>query len=542
MNLLQALRAPGGSGQELAPAGDGLRDIGSLEDYAAALAGFGYGGMDYGLDPYGAGVTQTYGKEPAERIGSDFVGLAQSGFRSNGVVFACMLVRMMIFSAIRFQYQRFNNGRPSELFGDQSLQLLERPWPGGTTQDMLLRKIQDADLAGNSFIVRDTPLARLGGDDQAELVRLRPDYVTIVLAPRRLNGGQVGWRRLGYLYTEGGSSSSSGSAEPVPFLPSDVAHFAPMPDPLASYRGMSWLTPVIREVQADKLMTRHRAKFFENGATPNMVVKHPESATPEQVKAFMQMLSAQHAGVENAYKQLHVGGGADVTLVGANFQQMDFKSVQGGGETRVAAAAGVPPVIVGLSEGLQGSSLNEGNYGQARRRLADGTMHPLWANAAGSLQQIIDVPGAPGSRLWYDSRDVPFLREDSKDAANIAFIQAQTMRQLVDAGYTPDSVQRAVLSGDYGLLVHSGLFSVQLQAAGGTDPTSGQPAVRTTEDQIRELAETVQKLYLAVGVVITAEEARGLLNKAGAGLPTGLPDALAAPAAAPAPQGGTDGG
>ena len=31
----------------------------------------------------------------------------------------------------------------------------------------------------------------------------------------------------------------------------------------------------------------------------------------------------------------------------ANLKELDFKSTQGAGETRIAAAAGVPPVIVG---------------------------------------------------------------------------------------------------------------------------------------------------------------------------------------------------
>ena len=37
--------------------------------------------------------------------------------------------------------------------------------------------------------------------------------------------------------------------------------------------------------------------------------------------------------------------GADVTPVGSNLKDIDFKSVRGGGETRIAAAAQVPPII-----------------------------------------------------------------------------------------------------------------------------------------------------------------------------------------------------
>ena len=37
----------------------------------------------------------------------------------------------------------------------------------------------------------------------------------------------------------------------------EIIHWAPLPDPEAEYRGMSWITPVIREVMGDTGMTLH---------------------------------------------------------------------------------------------------------------------------------------------------------------------------------------------------------------------------------------------------------------------------------------------
>jgi hypothetical protein len=68
-------------------------------------------------------------------------------------------------------------------------------------------------------------------------------------------------------------------------------------------------------------------------------------------------------------------------------------------------------------------------------------------------------PAAAGRALWYDDRDIAFLREDRKDAAEIQQIKAASIRQLVDAGYKPESVIKAVESEDMGLLDHSGLYS-----------------------------------------------------------------------------------
>lgn len=427
------------------------------------------------------GYRTTYGNLPAEPIGDSFIDYVSNAYRSNGIVYACEMVRVKVFSEARFQFQALRKGRPSELFGDPSLSVLERPWTGGTTGDLLSRMILDADMAGNWF----------GVELDGEIVRLRPDWVDIVLAPRYgPRGGVVGMKKVGYIYYEGGKNAQGGlygepAADPEVFLADEVAHFAPSPDPLANYRGMSWLTPVVREIQADSQATRHKQKWFENAATPNLAVSLPKELTPEQFQQFVDKMDAAHKGVENAYKTLYTGGGADVTVVGADMKQMDFKDTQGAGETRIAAAAGVHPVVAALSEGMQGSSLNAGNFNAAKRAFGQITMRPLWRNAAGSLEILVPPPNLDTSRLWYDARDVDFLREDEKDAADIRFRDAQTVRTLSDAGAEWDAAVEFVDSGEITRLRgrHSGLFSVQLQPP----VTSAKPVEVTDADQARAM-------------------------------------------------------
>lgn len=726
-----------------------------------------------------------------EEIGSDFVGVAQGAYRSNGVVFACMLVRQMLFSEARVQFRQVRNGRPGKLFGNADLELLERPWKNGTTGGLLSRMIQDADLAGNFFA---TPR---GVGANKRIKRMRPDWVTIVMGSMTdpaVTSADLDADLLGYIYHPYG-----GHGDPTFLLPEDVAHFAPIPDPIASYRGMSWLTPIIREIMADGAMTTHKIKYMEQGATANMVVTLDKDIKREQFEQWIELFEERHTGYLNAYKTLYLGGGSDATVVGNSLEQINFKEVQGAGEplaldtplptptgwttmgdvkvgdrvfgrdgraidvvgvldthadrecyrvtfndrtsivadashiwrvidrtsagsgsprrrhesdqttvelfsgiaewgdrggnrygvppvepvelperdllidpyvlgawlgdgatagaavcgvdpdlsiiqdeferrgysthrwntapdkasvfgvpggllaaldaigvfgdkhipigylraskvqrldllrglmdtdgtvghvgketceysskleglaeqvaelarslgyrttvsssadarsrtgyrhrvtfranpqlvpfflprkaarcqtaawvknraivsiepvesvpvrciavdsadhlfcagkgwvlthnTRIAAAAGVPPVIVGLSEGLAAATY--ANYGQARRRLTDGTMRPLWREAMASLAPLVTVPG--DAELWYDARDIAFLQEDAKDDAVIKQTQAATIRSLIDAGYKPDSVVDAVQSGDFSQLVHTGLYSVQLQ-------------------------------------------------------------------------------
>jgi len=796
----------------------------TTDEYAQMYNQFSFGGLGYGFGP--GTVQQTLSGRTTEMAPNTFVGMASQAYAANGVVFACMMVRQLVFSSVRFRWQRMLDGKPSDSFGSRDLRLLERPWVGGTTQDMLSRMIQDADLAGNSYwTVAD-----------GEMVRLRPDWVDVIVEPRNIRGGrsevgggQVGWRKLGYLYWEGGRGVER---DPVGFLADQVGHFAPIPDPLANFRGMSWLTPVLRELQADQAMTRHQRKFFDNGApqpldakiltpsgwttmgeiavgdrvigsdgkpkdvvavypqgmqdiyrvnfssgtstectrdhlwsvasaydrkvgvtrtmtlgeivdggityksgpakwsvplvspveydatgedlvvapyvlgsllgdgcmranatgksgtpslachvddadeqvrlltplmpsgvkvssrrragncvelsisrikgtarqnalteairelglfdcighqksiperymrasvtdriellkglldtdgsvekrqpnelrftstserlahqvaelasglggigtvrasrsardchraqwtarisrlpewvkpfglarkldvyrptlrggayryiqsvelvgqkpaqciavdsddhlyvtddyilthnTPNMIIKHALGADRESIQQWVAAMESKNVGVDNAYKTLNLYPGADATVVGSNLKDIDFGDVRAGTEVRIAMAAGVPPVIVGMSKGLDASTYS--NYSQARRRLADGTAHPLWENLAGSLEHLLPSMG-DGVRLWYDADNVPFLREDEKDAADILQTKATTIASLITAGYEPDSVVRAVDSGDLRILKHSGLVSVQLLPPGtSTSATPDRPS------------------------------------------------------------------
>ena len=405
-------------------------------------------GLGYGIPLLD--LSTTYGKTEIEPVAGSYQTYVQGAYKSNGVVFACILARMLLFSEIRFAFQQFNNGKPSSLFSTADLAVLERPWTNATTGDLMVRWEQHASLAGNAYAYRSP---RTGS-----LRVLRPDWVDILVGSPDDDPFSLDAHVAGYLYRPGGSDKKA-----VTLLPENVAHYAPIPDPAGQFRGMSWITSIVTEVEADSMATAHKRKFFENGATPNLAVKYPKELTAEQVKQFASLINGEHKGWQNAYKTMHIGGGADPVAIGTNFQQLEFKITQGHGETRVAAAAGVPPIVVGLSEGLEASTYS--NYGQARRKFADGWARPHWRMAAGALESIVPPPST-GARLWYDASDVSFLQEDEKDAAAILAQQAQTIRTLTDAGYTPDSVKAAVDAGDLNLLTHSGLYSVQLQAPG----------------------------------------------------------------------------
>ncbi len=436
----------------------------SLNQWAEQMK---YAGLTYGIGSQSLGGS-------TEDIGASFQGYVEGALKSNGIVFACCVARMLIFSEARFQYQRMRDGRPGDLFSTRELAILETPWQNGTTGDLLSRAITDVDMGGNSYTVRLT---------RDRLKRMRPDWVTILLGSKRPDWqpGDLDSEVIGYLYHPGGRYSGR---DPIPLLPENVAHWAPITDPTAEYRGMSWITPIVREVMGDKSAMEHKLKFFDNGATVNLVVKLPDGVKDDAFKRWVALFKDAHDSRMSAYETVFMGGGSDIEAIGADMKQIDFKVTQGHGETRIAAAARIPAIIVGLSEGMEAATY--ANYGQARRAFADGTMRPLWRGFAGALASIVAVP--PDARLWYDAEGVAFLQEDVKDAADIQQTRAVSIRQLIEAGFTPESVVDAIDADDIRRLKHTGLFSVQLQEP-GTDHPNPTPIPAVSGANGRRLLE-----------------------------------------------------
>jgi hypothetical protein len=435
-----------------------------ISDYLIPSAGqFSYGGTTY---PFGFGPQTLAGNRAAE-IANSLPGY-RAALQQCPPAFAAQMVRALVLSQVRFTFRNppWNRATPRRLFTNADLGVLERPWVNGTTGDLVSRMEWHAGLAGNAFVHRQPGRLRV----------LRPDWTAIIYGSKaepEWPSGALDAELLGYVYANRGI----GFGEPQMLLPKDVAHWAPLPDPEMTGLGMSWLTPAIREMQVDRLATEHQVRYFEHGATPNLVVKGIPAVDQDTFRQLVEDMEEQHAGVANAYRTLYLTAGADATVIGSNLAELDLKGVQGARETRLSVLSRVPAPLLGISEGLAGSSLNAGNYAAARRTWADTWIYPALQGLAASLAPVMKVPA--DAELWFDTADMPILREDAKDAAEIEQVKANTINSYVKEGFTPASAIAAVRGQDITLLKHTGLVSVQLWEPGAESPRKPDPGAES---------------------------------------------------------------
>jgi hypothetical protein len=411
-----------------------------------------------------------------ESGGDGFEHYVHSFYKSNGIVFALNMARARVFAQMRFCFQRMREGREGELFGTSSLSILETPWPNGTTGEMLTTMALDESLAGNSFWTTADDQGRIGkasrDEDGRFVAHMRPDWCTLLISAPSGNYWNVDARVVGLVYKPPGMAQ-----DPLILSRGEFVHYSPLPDPEARFRGMSWVTPIAREIFADEAFTTHKTAFLRNGATPNIVVKLSEDMEEDEFRAFVRLFKDEYEGPNNVGKTLFVAGAADVTPISVDFKALEMSESQGALETRMCAAAGVPAALAGISEGLKGSALNAGNFTATRRLFVDSTMRDLWGKAAPSVRPLCPAPGRD-ARNWYDARDIPFLRDDAKDEADTFNVLATGINQLIQAGYDPDAIVKAARARNVEGLIgnHSGLFSVQLQPIGTGAPAPPAPS------------------------------------------------------------------
>lgn len=177
-------------------------------------------------------------------------------------------------------------------------------------------------------------------------------------------------------------------------------------------------------------------------------------------------------------------------------------------EARIAELLGVPAFLVGLPSG---DSMTYSNVSSLFDYHDRASLRPKAAHVMSALSGWSLVPNE-AAELNRDEYTRPAFAE--RATAWVALKGADLV--------TAEQFQAAER-------MHTPRASSAL-TDGGDTRSSAAPAANP-----RELAEMIQKIYLGVGIVLTSEEARDILNRAGAGLDGAAP---APPALAVPPSGG----
>jgi len=321
--------------------------------------------------------------------------LTAEGFRANSAVFACVSTLAFAFPEPRLGVRRATDGKP--ILDHPLLKLLWHPNPSMGQAELLQHTIIYMAIGGNCYWHK----VRSKSKRVVELWPYSDGYIT----PIKGKGSWVDH----YEYQH-----DSGTPRPIPV--EDIIHFKWEPDPLNPWTGLSPILGCAREVDTDNEAARYLFTLLKNDAIPRLAITRSVESmalSPEEYKRQKEQWRDQH-GEENRGGVALLEPGMDIKTISLGLQQLGFEALRRVPEARLAAALRVPPVLAGLSVGLEKMTYN--NVGGMRRFFTEDTLVPLWRIAEDGLTANLlpefSATRQSAARVAFDTANVMALSEN----------------------------------------------------------------------------------------------------------------------------------
>lgn len=213
-------------------------------------------------------------------------------------------------------------------------------------------------------------------------------------------------------------------------------------------RGISPIELHRNSISMSYAVQEYVGRYFQNDATPGMVIKIPGTLSNQQARQILEVWSSNHAGLRNAHRPSVLAGGAELDQVKVNLGDTTAIDAQKFGVFEVARMFNIPPTLLGAFESTFRPTADEANA------FLKFCLGPRLARIQSALRADPDLFG--GTDLYPEFKVDALLRSDTSEryAAYVAARQAgwlssNEIRELenypaVDGG---DNVQQTPVGG-----------------------------------------------------------------------------------------------
>jgi HK97 family phage portal protein len=195
---------------------------------------------------------------------------------------------------------------------------------------------------------------------------------------------------------------------------------ARFPDPQNPQGYVGPLQAAQRDQQVDEERQDTIGEMLRNYTAPGLILYQPSGYTEPQKRDIRATLR-ERVGPGRRGSPLFMEGEDARVEMPAPLADLDWPGLTGLSETRICAAFGIPPQIVGVRAGE--SAKTYANYEQARKSFYEDTMVPLWwmldaADSRGLLWSERELDR--GTQIYHDTSEVRALQENTDEKAKRA--------------------------------------------------------------------------------------------------------------------------
>lgn len=324
------------------------------------------------------------GLAPARWTPRRYDRLAEEGYRKNVVAYRC--VREVARACASVPWLLYKGAQ--ELDTHPLLDLLRRPNPRQSGSAPIEAAIGHLLLSGNAHL----EVVRPGGDSPRELYALRSDRMRIV--------PDVSGVPHSYRYEVEGRSVDW-PVDPISGA-SDVLHLRDF-HPLDDWYGLSPIEAAAAAIDQHNAAAEHNAALLQNGARPSGALVFRSDPGPDGIRRVEEALLDRTQGPRQAGRPLVLGGDVDWKELGFSPKDMDFAELKSQAAREIAAAFGVPHLLVVSGEATYSNRID------ARLELWEHTVIPLLDRLSSALSTWLGPMFDEGVRLAHDLEEIPAL-------------------------------------------------------------------------------------------------------------------------------------
>jgi HK97 family phage portal protein len=239
--------------------------------------------------------------------------------------------------------------------------LLERPNPWQTFQDLIDHLLIDLLLVGNAYWLKyDDPF------QPSALYRLSPAFIEIIPGEKKL--------------VERYEYHVEGTQEALKFAPEDVVHFK-LPNPHSQTYGAGIISGGPRTYDLDLALVDTMADFFERGAKLSGVLESERSMPEPMIQKVRRQFASMYTGRGKAYQVAVLERGLKFSPIQPTAAEAEFAKLSDLGRDRIFNHFKVHPSLV------NGDSARPGLLDEAQRRFDTAVMQPALKKLAKKISQ-----------------------------------------------------------------------------------------------------------------------------------------------------------
>ena len=340
---------------------------------------------------------------------------------------------------------------------------------------------QQLELRGMGF------LELVGSDLErvppSKVFELRADRMEVVPDPKT--------RIAGYLYT------STPGEEPE-FLPLLQVLYCKYANPTSEQEGLSPVDVAYRALELYDFADQAARNYYENGGTPEGTLETGQIMTEPMVRKVRRDWNRAYAGL-GRHRTAVLQGGLKYVPIQSTIDTQGTWDTKKGVREEVLAILGVPPLIVGILDGM-----SYANARQQKMEFLDGTLRPKMRKFLGTFNRMVRRY-SPNLVVEADFSELERAVEDKEHRIKE---RALSLKEVEDGCRSPNEYRRDVL-GMEGYKGGDQIYMPTTAAPVGVSPQEE----KSTFEQVIEDASDVE----GVGSEPTDDPATGDAEEQAAG-------------------------